>query len=876
MNASPAPTHPKLAAIVAALSSLFLAACDQETVEILLADNTPPVSISVTIGPAGGTITSGDAQATLTIPAGAVPADTEITITRIENDVATAEVQRPGFDPQVTVAYRFEPEGLQFQQPATLRFEIPASAQQPNTLPISPLISLSDGRFEALGDQTLTSNPQGGGFIQTGSIEHFSLIFYFQNRFQTGSNESISAAEAEIRFLSGKAAPNLLVGSDGFLGAFEFELGEFFSVEVSMLEKFDSINFSNPRYNISANTIVIEDQAGSDIGDLLEDPNNEKRSSAVVGFSCVEPGLGDFTTTVSVGMSLQAGLDELSERVDVEALHRIKCNDEGVALDNDGDGVSNVDEQKNGSDPEDTDTDDDGLNDQEELDNNTDSTRRDSDGDGLTDGEEVNTFSTDPLDRDTDGDSLIDGFEVTQGTNPNNEDTDNDGCLDNEESAEDAVNPDVATCNLVTLPFGEKITWPIEPGEKPLSPSQQFAAVEALRALFGAAMVIGQSPNGPRVVGTLNQAPSANPSSTSSKSAGRSTPQTDNGGNSNGFSNYPSGQPLVAVSNGTASFVKNLATDENFFLVHDSPQSNGDIFGFGNVLDVLAITLPPGGPGNDAAFVISLNNDNTFVETYDADFERSDGTLGGSFGGFRQTASFDANPTGGSIIAEGFVMGSGNSVTFGGLDTGNSSFNDFRSARNFRQTSIVSAAQQTIGGPAIAIGRNADKLFHAQVNSSNPIEVADMPRGQRKLRCKFPFCVSSNFGGDGEASGFKVILWPDEDQPPTLGDFHAAGGTENPAGLVGIDLIEVLNGDGSQFQLAAVGVGFNDAVVYEVLMNPDGSLIEQQTTQVPASCVKPAHALWVPDADGLNFAVSCFDSSNLFIGESQLNLGPTN
>jgi len=69
---------------------------------------------------------------------------------------------------------------------------------------------------------------------------------------------------------------------------------------------------------------------------------------------------------------------------------------ENFSLDSDNDGLSNDDEAKYGTDPNNVDT----------------------DGDGVTDRDEINTFRTDPLNADTDGDGFDDGMEIRNGYSP--------------------------------------------------------------------------------------------------------------------------------------------------------------------------------------------------------------------------------------------------------------------------------------------------------------------------------------------------------------------------------------------------------------------------------------------------------------------------
>lgn len=70
------------------------------------------------------------------------------------------------------------------------------------------------------------------------------------------------------------------------------------------------------------------------------------------------------------------------------------------------------------------DSDGDGLSDEEEVRLGTDPNNPDTDGDGLLDGEEVNQYKTDPLDPDTDDGGINDGIEVNNGADPLDADDD--------------------------------------------------------------------------------------------------------------------------------------------------------------------------------------------------------------------------------------------------------------------------------------------------------------------------------------------------------------------------------------------------------------------------------------------------------------------
>ncbi len=127
--------------------------------------------------------------------------------------------------------------------------------------------------------------------------------------------------------------------------------------------------------------------------------------------------------------------------------------------DTDGDGITDRDEKKLGTDPKNPDTDGDGLKDGEEYYTlKTDPRNPDTDGDGLSDGDEVMTHKTDPLKADTDGDGLKDGEEVnTYTTSALNPDTDGDGLQDGQEITTVKTDPKRADCDGDGLSDGDEV-----------------------------------------------------------------------------------------------------------------------------------------------------------------------------------------------------------------------------------------------------------------------------------------------------------------------------------------------------------------------------------------------------------------------------------
>jgi len=199
---------------------------------------------------------------------------------------------------------------------------------------------------------------------------------------------------------------------------------------------------------LTAEAVLHVELGGADAG-VTHDLLTTKRLSAggtlraelVDGFA---PTLGDRFSIVEaeeifgfktsfVGLELPVLSDGLGWRVEIGSttLDLVVCDlaeggcEEGSGvtdppdpdLDSDGDGVPDVQEKANGTNPNLADSDGDGVDDGQELIDGTDGAKADSDGDGLSDGAEK-AAGTVPTDPDSDDDGVPDGYEVEHGSDP--------------------------------------------------------------------------------------------------------------------------------------------------------------------------------------------------------------------------------------------------------------------------------------------------------------------------------------------------------------------------------------------------------------------------------------------------------------------------
>ena len=162
----------------------------------------------------------------------------------------------------------------------------------------------------------------------------------------------------------------------------------------------------------------------------------------------------------------EPGLDEDGDGL--TNLEEYELGADPVRSDTDGDGLLDGAEAEMGTDPTDSDTDRDRIPDGAEVEIGTDPTTWDTDGDGSSDSREVE-MGTDPTNPDTDGDGIGDATEVSAGTDPTNPDTDEDGIGDATEvsTGTDPTNPDTDEDGVADGVEIDSGTDPLDAGDYP-------------------------------------------------------------------------------------------------------------------------------------------------------------------------------------------------------------------------------------------------------------------------------------------------------------------------------------------------------------------------------------------------------------------------
>ena len=251
-----------------------------------------------------------------------------------------------------------------------------------------------------------------------------------------------------------------------------FDLGDTYD-----LSQIEVLNTSNTNWN-DRETDTFTIATSTDGGGTYSDPSDPiALQDYTEGFQLV-PFEATGVTHVQLTVTNDPLLGTDTGTADVAVgLNEVKFYS-AIPLDSDNDDMPDNweilhfgDLSRDGSEDEDTDGPD-GLTNLEEFQNNTDPFDADSDDDTLTDGDEVKVHNSKPLDNDSDDDLLLDGDEVNlHGTSPILVDTDNDELGDWDEVNTYPTNPALADTDSDNISDGIEIlhlgTDPLVPDLRP-------------------------------------------------------------------------------------------------------------------------------------------------------------------------------------------------------------------------------------------------------------------------------------------------------------------------------------------------------------------------------------------------------------------------
>lgn len=157
---------------------LLLSSCSSESPTSSNSDNNNPNVSTQNIGSTGGDITSVDQQLTLTIPAGALGSSEPITIEEITTDDLGPEFDQIIEELGVQKIYELGPDGLQFDNPITVRFKSQQSYIDSDSIGVYAnfLFTSSNGSVEALENVVSKPDLNTGTIVVEGELSHFSPL----------------------------------------------------------------------------------------------------------------------------------------------------------------------------------------------------------------------------------------------------------------------------------------------------------------------------------------------------------------------------------------------------------------------------------------------------------------------------------------------------------------------------------------------------------------------------------------------------------------------------------------------------------------------------------------------------------------------------
>ena len=244
----------------------------------------------------GGTVASSDGRVTLEIPAGALSEDAEISIAPVppedihEELMALAEAYG-GSLPNAS-AYRLQPDGLEFEQPVTIRFEDGPDAIQDSVVKVFVLLTQSgNGEPEFVDELESTANLEAGTVVVSGQLTHFSWLV-----------RSDLGLEARLEQIEPKEQP----------------VGASFNITIKLENKTSANRIQNIKGTLST-TNPVEILGYSPRGGAIEHPTSTRlhlmastllqkwSTNTSLDLKCTKPGNGSYTYYVEAEEAFGVG-----------------------------------------------------------------------------------------------------------------------------------------------------------------------------------------------------------------------------------------------------------------------------------------------------------------------------------------------------------------------------------------------------------------------------------------------------------------------------------------------------------------------------------------------------------------------------------------
>jgi hypothetical protein len=251
------------------LPAVFMASCSSDD-DPVIPDPPSLIQLNGTVGITGGTLTSSDGQLTMTIPAGALAADTDISITEITPDEAPAVFQ--GL--LIEKAFNVEPLGLEFAADVEITLTLDLDPPAVNKSAIENQQVQIEARFIAVQDSEI-DHPR---FLDT-NIEV--------------ANERMMVAslrQLNIFILGALGSPALWVESQL---AIEEQVFQFISFESTLTTVISNLLImgTGPQLYYSANSFIFEVEEGEEL--IPETETTESDGSTTLTYN-IQSRTSDF------------------------------------------------------------------------------------------------------------------------------------------------------------------------------------------------------------------------------------------------------------------------------------------------------------------------------------------------------------------------------------------------------------------------------------------------------------------------------------------------------------------------------------------------------------------------------------------------------